>query len=277
MAGGRVSGAGLIRSDGAGNVSADVGGTQGANIASASTTNLATATGDYVDVTGSVTITALGSAAAGTVRRVRFTGAPLITYNSGTLILPGNASIQAASGDTAEFVSLGSGNWKCTRYTRDANAPFFLGALQGVYGAMLKAAGTALTSATLADVAGLSAPLLANHFYTWSCRFRFLSDTLTSGLKLAFNAPTGSKTATVRIPQAADGTAHYFAGISNAVDDAVTSTDVPATASAMIAEMEGILMPTADGTLQIRAANEAGAGNVTPQQATSLIVWDWGT
>jgi hypothetical protein len=91
---------------------------QGANIASATTTDIGAATGNYVKVTGTVTITALGTIQAGTRRVVEFTGALLLTHNATSLILPGGANITTAAGDCAEFISEGSGNWRCTQYTR---------------------------------------------------------------------------------------------------------------------------------------------------------------
>src|SRR3954463_3355902 len=97
-------------------------GFKGANIASATTTDLSTATGDFVDVTGTTTITGLGTAPAGYPVTVRFTGALLLTYNATSLILPGSASITTANGDTAIFRSLGSGNWKCISYTKQSGA-----------------------------------------------------------------------------------------------------------------------------------------------------------
>src|SRR5690606_23158234 len=42
---------------------------------------------------------------------------PLITHNGTSLILPTGANIQAAAGDVAIFVSLGSGNWYCANYS----------------------------------------------------------------------------------------------------------------------------------------------------------------
>jgi Cu/Ag efflux protein CusF len=93
---------------------------KGSDIASATTTNIGAATGTFVDITGTTTITGLGTIQAGTRRICRFTGAGLtLTYNATSLILPTNASIVTEAGDIAEFVSLGSGNWVCTNYTRD--------------------------------------------------------------------------------------------------------------------------------------------------------------
>lgn len=91
---------------------------KGADIASAATTNLAAATGDFVDVTGTTTITALGTIAAGVERVVRFTGALTLTHNGTSLILPGGVNIATAAGDVARFRSLGSGNWLCVGYMK---------------------------------------------------------------------------------------------------------------------------------------------------------------
>lgn len=95
---------------------------KGADIASAATTDIAGATGNIVDVTGTVTITAFGTIQAGSVRIVRFMGALTLTHNATSLILPTGANIVTAAGDIAIFVSLGSGNWYCANYVRASGA-----------------------------------------------------------------------------------------------------------------------------------------------------------
>jgi hypothetical protein len=87
-----------------------------ATIASAATTDLSTVGSQNVTVTGTTTITAFGTAPAGTFRRLRFSGALTLTYNATSLILPGAVNITTAAGDTLEAVSLGSGNWVVTSY-----------------------------------------------------------------------------------------------------------------------------------------------------------------
>lgn len=99
---------------------------KGSDIASASTTDIGAATGEFIDVTGTTTITALGTIAAGIVRTVRFTGALTLTHNATSLILPGSANITTANGDVAMFRSLGSGNWKCVGYLRQDGTPIAL-------------------------------------------------------------------------------------------------------------------------------------------------------
>jgi hypothetical protein len=93
-------------------------GTKGADIASAATVNIGAATGMFVHITGTTTITAFDTATAGVYRIVCFDGALTLTHNSTSLILPRGANIVTAAGDCAGFVSEGSGNWRCVWYQR---------------------------------------------------------------------------------------------------------------------------------------------------------------
>jgi hypothetical protein len=95
---------------------------KGSDIASAATTDIGASAGNFVEVTGTTTITALGTVQAGTRRIVRFTGILTLTHNATSLSLPTSANITTAAGDTAEFVSNGSGNWVCVDYTRKSGA-----------------------------------------------------------------------------------------------------------------------------------------------------------
>lgn len=97
--------------------------TQSANIASGATTNLATATGVYVNITGTTTITSFGTVQAGAERVLTFAGVLTLTHNAASLILPGGVSITTAAGDTATMRSLGGGNWKCIDYVRASGQP----------------------------------------------------------------------------------------------------------------------------------------------------------
>jgi len=91
---------------------------KGSDMASAATVDLSTADGYFVDITGTTTITAFGTEAAGISYLLRFTGALTLTHNGTSLILPGAANITTANGDMAYMISLGSGNWKCALYQK---------------------------------------------------------------------------------------------------------------------------------------------------------------
>lgn len=113
--------------------------TKGSNIASAATTSIGAATGWFVTVTGTATITSLGASTAGTARCVLFSGAATLTHNATTLILPGGENIVTAAGDMAIMVSEGSSAWRCVHYQR--------------------ASGLALHGGLAFDAAGLAADL----------------------------------------------------------------------------------------------------------------------
>jgi hypothetical protein len=94
--------------------------TTSTDIASASTVNLANATGVVVNITGTTTITSLGTVASGALRTLIFGGILTLTHNATSLILPGGANITTAAGDVAHFRSKGSGNWVCVSYQKNS-------------------------------------------------------------------------------------------------------------------------------------------------------------
>lgn len=88
------------------------------DVASATTTDIGAANSLSVRITGTTTITSLGTVEAGIHRNVRFAAALILTHNGTSLILPGVVNITTAANDTAEFISLGSGNWLCLSYKK---------------------------------------------------------------------------------------------------------------------------------------------------------------
>ncbi len=86
------------------------------DVASSGTTNIGAALSNNIRITGTTTITAFDTVAAGIRRNVRFQGALTLTHNGTSLILPGGQNILTVANDTAEFLSLGSGNWICLAY-----------------------------------------------------------------------------------------------------------------------------------------------------------------
>ena len=140
--------------------------TKGSDIASATTTDIGAATGDFVDITGTTTITGLGTKTAGVSRTVRFTGALTLTHNATSLILPGGADIVTAAGDVAEFRSLGSGNWLCTLYRRaNGLGPLSASGLKTLLGLSPTTLQVAFDGGGAAIQAGYQFPLMV----PWDC------------------------------------------------------------------------------------------------------------
>ena len=90
---------------------------KGADVASATALTLGT-DGNYFDITGTTTITSIGTLAVGTVVKLHFDGALTFTHHATDLILPGAANITTAAGDEAELVEYAAGDWRCTSYTK---------------------------------------------------------------------------------------------------------------------------------------------------------------
>lgn len=84
------------------------------SIASAATTDLSLAGTRNATITGSVTITSFGNLCSPNfpIYLVKFTGAPAITYNATSMILPGASNAIMSAGDSLLAECLGSGNWK---------------------------------------------------------------------------------------------------------------------------------------------------------------------
>lgn len=96
---------------------------RGTTLASASTVDLGAADSDYVEISGTTTITSFGSTTTRNHVWVKFQGALTLTHNGTSLILPSGANILTAAGDRAEFVRISGSNWQCLNYERASGAP----------------------------------------------------------------------------------------------------------------------------------------------------------
>ena len=110
----------------------------GTAIASAATTTIGTrGLGDYIHITGAVTITSLGTAAAAGIRRTLiFDGALTLTHNATSLICPGAANIVTVAGTVIEVVAETTANWRVVSITHPSLSMAELGYLDGVTSAI---------------------------------------------------------------------------------------------------------------------------------------------
>lgn len=84
---------------------------KGADVASA-TTLTAPTDGNVFDLTGTTTIEGMSTTQAGTIYRVRYTGAGLtLVYNATSFILPFATDYRLVTNEVFELVSLGNGNY----------------------------------------------------------------------------------------------------------------------------------------------------------------------
>lgn len=102
---------------------------RGTAIARAATTSIGAATGNFVHLTGTTTITGFGTGTAGQTRYITFDGAGTLTHNATSLILPGGASITTAAGDSCIAVSEGGSNWRVVSYTKASGLAVVVGSV----------------------------------------------------------------------------------------------------------------------------------------------------
>lgn len=86
-----------------------------AALASAATADLGSANSTFVNITGTVGISAFGTPSGNPLIWVRFDGALTLTHHATSLILPTGSNISTLSGDVAAFKHEGSGNWRCVQ------------------------------------------------------------------------------------------------------------------------------------------------------------------
>ncbi|UYQ70959.1 hypothetical protein OF122_12915 [Pelagibacterium flavum] len=81
-------------------------------IASAATCDIGAEAEEFLNVTGTTTITSFGTVRAGTKRTLLFASALTITHNATSLILASGENFVTAAGDILTFISEGGGNWR---------------------------------------------------------------------------------------------------------------------------------------------------------------------
>lgn len=133
-------------------------------------------------------------------------------------------------------------------------------------------------SSTLANVSGMSFAVTSGRTYHFKFVLLVRSDTATVGLRTSVTVPPITRFgATVETIIAGAGASSAFNAPISASDGAATATAVPAINTDYVLTLEGILIPSATGTLQLRAATETGTTVVTVRQGSVGYLWDHGT
>jgi len=92
-------------------------------LASAATVDLGSSATSNIVITGTIAITSFGASAQnGQVFNVTFSGSVTLTQNAASMILPTSANITTAPNDTAQFLALGAGNFRCIGYQTASGA-----------------------------------------------------------------------------------------------------------------------------------------------------------
>lgn len=134
-----------------------------------------------------------------------------------------------------------------------------------------------VTANSLADVTGLTVPLIAGRKYGFDCRLYHISNATTTGAQFGVNigaAPTlliMGEDDTILASTSADTTA---SGTSSTLNSPVIAEGTGA-ATLVTAKLNGFIIPSADGTFAIRASSEVSvAAGLTIKAGSWLRIWE---
>ena len=134
------------------------------------------------------------------------------------------------------------------------------------------------STTTLADVPGMSFSVTSGRRYMFHFMGTYQSAATTTGIGFAFSGPSMTNSGFIsRVRQAANGTDTLFdATQPNAFTTQAASASVVAANTSYMWEVHGYCTPSADGTIQLRAASEVAASQITVDNVGSGYIIDCG-
>lgn len=148
----------------------------------------------------------------------------------------------------------------------------------GVSTAKITSSLSSTNSTSLTNTTGLSFGVGNGIFYAFRFLVVFRMSDVTDGLKIGLTCPTVDVfSASVDIPQTADGLGADYEGCINSSGDSVAAAATPVANSDFTAVIDGVIKPSANGTLQVQHAVTAGAASVTIRLGSCGFLWELGT
>ena len=127
------------------------------------------------------------------------------------------------------------------------------------------------TANTIADVTGLSFPVVSGRTYRFSALVYYTAAATTTGSRWSINGPTTSMLAfTSRYGATATTETFNYATAYNA--PASVNVSSPAT-TGNIALIDGVLTPSANGTVVVRFSSEVSSSAITAKAGSTLTYW----
>jgi hypothetical protein len=120
------------------------------------------------------------------------------------------------------------------------------------------------TTTTLANATNMSFTVAAGSVYKYRFMILFTSGATQTGLRVSVTYPAVTTAgAWVNIAAGGDSTGAFYQGVINSSGDIVTATTTAAASPAVeIATVEGVMVPSAAGTVQLQFASETGTAVV---------------
>lgn len=123
----------------------------------------------------------------------------------------------------------------------------------------------------LANTTGLSFAVTSGTYYRFTGLIVFRTAATTTGLRLGLTCPAFTvMTARVEIPSAADAASGDWQGWVTSSGDSVVGPGVQAANTDYLAKIEGIILPSANGTVQLQHATEIAASAATVRPGSHI-------
>lgn len=282
------------------------------NLTAAATVDLYSVTSNTIHISGSGAITSFGTPPRGGARRlVQFTSTGItLTHGTGagTILLPGLANIVTTLGDYAEFISIASGAWQCTSYTKlDGTAVVSSGApvshvgeggsahslvttdtagfmsaadkvkLNALYTTVYDTVDVDKSNSTATSVVVMAVSLEANAIYEVDCFLPFTSAAAATGIAIGFQGSVaGNYNLEVVVPitntAVASQLRKIFPNSAETTTGEVLGTAVSAVNVVQTARISGtVKIGGTPGTLSIRYRSETAGIAVTIKSGATLI------
>jgi hypothetical protein len=192
-----------------------------------------------------------------------------VVRGGGSLELTEQADPAAPAADVGTLFTRDDGNGNtqyCVRFNTGRivvlavdDTPVVLTADLAAYGAL-----------ALINTTGLAFPVANGVHYGFKFVVLFQTVALTTGIRFGLTFPAVTRFGcSVSIPDAAvDGTAAFWHGRITASGDSVVSAGVEAINTDYVAVIEGVIVPSANGTLQLQHATEVNTSNVLVRQGS---------
>jgi hypothetical protein len=134
---------------------------------------------------------------------------------------------------------------------------------------------TGTTTTTLANVTGLSFSVNSGTYYRFVFHVLFQSSSTANGPKIGATIPSVTTfEAVVELPTATNATtSSKLTGWLTASGNSVTAAGTPATGTTYMAQVEGTILPSANGTLQVQYASASTSSTVTIKQGSNGLLW----